>query len=197
MPEEWERARRAALERLEVHSRLGLVDPDIEDLLFRVNGAGSRLFTTSSCSGRVAVFLGRDLFDKRGAGMLWVTHDTGECKRLACGAAAEAAALSGGGLVAWASLHPPIVQVAARDEKAAREVISCAWTSGFARAGAWWSREGWMVVEASGRDKLHVVLPAPCEAVHLLCGALARLKPRVYSFLECLKAVNEGGSARA
>ena len=143
------------------------------------------------------MFLGRDLFDKRGSGMLWVTHDPGECRRLACGAASEAAALSGGGLVAWASLHPPIVQVAARDEETARGVLSCAWASGFARTGAWWSREGWMIVEASGRDKLHLLLPAPCEAVGLLCDALARLKPRVYSFLACLEELNAGGRARA
>ena len=191
--EAWLEARRRALERLREHSRLGLVDRDIEGLLFEVNEAGERLFTASSCSGRVVVFLGRDLFDKRGAGMLWLTHEVEGCLGGLCSAALEASAHAGGGIVAWASLHPPIVQVHARDEAVAREVVECAWGSGFARAGVWWSRGGWPVVEASGRDKVHVVLPAPCDALARLCDALSRLKPRVYRFLECLKRVNSGG----
>lgn len=188
----WGEARRAALRRLEEHAAAGLVDGDIVDMLFRVNRAGEGLFTSSSCSGRVVVFLGRDLFDKRGAGMLWVTHDPGECRRGVCGAAAEASSAATLEVRAWASLHPPIVQVHARDLEVARRILECAWKSGFARAGMWWSRGGWPVVEASGRDKLHVLLPASCEALLSLCSTLERLKPRVYSFLECLESVNGG-----
>ncbi len=187
---EWVEARRHALKRLKEHASAGLVDGDIVDLLFRVNAAGSSLYTSSSCSGRVVVFIGRDFFDKRGAGMLWVTHDPAECRRTLCGAAAEAASAATVDVRAWASLHPPIVQVHARDFGVARRVVECAWSSGFARAGLWWSRGGWPVVEASGRDKLHVLLPAPCDSLLSLCEVLDRLKPRVYSFLECLEAVN-------
>ncbi|GAB6148103.1 tRNA-wybutosine modification methyltransferase TYW3 [Stetteria hydrogenophila] len=190
---EWIEARSRALERLEEHSAAGLVDGDIEELLFRVNRAGSLLFTSSSCSGRVAVFIGRDLFDKRGAGMLWVTHDPAECRRGVCGAAAEAEAAALPGVLAWVSLQPPILQVHARSLEVAGRVLECAWRSGFARAGMWWSRGGWPVVEAAGRDKLHVLLPAECGALLSLCEALARLKPRIYSLLECLEGVNGGG----
>ncbi len=187
---EWVEARRQALSRLKAHAAAGLVDGDIVGLLFRVNSAGSSIYTSSSCSGRVVVFLGRDFFDKKGAEMLWVTHNPAECRRALCGAAAEAASVATIETKAWASLHPPIVQVHARDLEVARRVVECAWSSGFARAGLWWSRGGWPVVEASGRDKLHVLLPAPCEGLLSLCEALERLKPRVYSFLECLEAVN-------
>ncbi len=162
-------------------------------MLARVNAAGDRVFTSSSCSGRVAVFVGPDFFDKRGSAMVWHTHDPRECRSSLCSAAEIYSLLAYSGRVAWASLQPPVIQLYARDEAAARDALRCAKDSGFARAGAWWSGEGWLVVEAAVRDKIHVALPAPCSLLSRLCEALERYKARVYRLLECLESVNGRG----
>ena len=193
----WSEARKHALKRLYDHIALGLVDEDIAVMLVKVNEAGEAVFTSSSCSGRVAVFSGSDFMDKRGASVWWLTHDPRECFRDLCFRSELASKSIMGGLVAWASLQPPIIQAQARTLEVAGKVLDCALQSGFARAGMRIARGGWFIVEASVRDKVHVVLPARCEALLRLCDLLSRYKVRVYRMLECLEKVNREAALRA
>ena len=186
----WGEARRRALKRLYDHMALGLVDGDIAAMLVRVNEAGHALFTSSSCSGRVVVFSGADFTDKRGASMWWSTHDPLECFREVCFRSELASKSTTGGIVSWVSLQPPIIQAQARTLEVAGKVLDCALESGFARAGMRIARGGWFIVEASVRDKVHVVLPARCDVLLRLCDLLSRYKVRVYRMLECLERVN-------
>ena len=190
----WSDARKRALKRLYDHMAMGLVDEDIAAMLVRVNEAGNAIFTSSSCSGRIAVFLGHDFMDKHGTYIWWSTHDPRECFSETCFRAETASKITTEGLIAWVSLQAPIIQAQAKTLEVAGKVLDCALKSGFARAGMRIARGGWFIVEASVRDKVHIVLPVPCNVVLQLCSLLSRYKERVYRMLECLEKVNREAS---
>lgn len=179
---EWERARREALDRLEEHSRRGLVDYDIEGFLHEFNRKGDCVFTTSSCSGRVVVITGRDVFDKRGSSIIASSHDPIECREIVGGARDPSAS---GGLT-WVSLQPPILHVAARSQEVAERIVSCAVQAGFARAGYKRMRPCGYHVEVAAYDKVHVFLPAPQHVLESLCTILSRYKEKLERLESCL-----------
>jgi len=176
---EWERARARALERLGEHASEGLVDEDIVGFLFELNRKPC-LFTTSSCSGRLAILEGEDYFDKAGARIVEAWHDPEECRRRV----QEYCSLEAG--ERRASLQPPILHVAVRGEDQARRVVACGERAGFSRACYKPYRAGGYLVELAGSDKLHVVLPAPCSVLEGLCRVLERWKERLARLEECL-----------
>jgi len=180
VPGDWARSRASALARLEAHAREGRVDEDIVEFLFQLNRKPC-LFTTSSCSGRLALLEGEDFFDKAGARIVESWHDPGECRRRVreyCGV--------GAGRRVWASLQPPILHVVVEGEDVARRVAACGERAGFSRACYKPYRAGGYLVELAGSDKLHVVLPAPCEVLEGLCRVLERWKERLARLEECL-----------
>lgn len=180
----WIERKEAALRRLREHLRLGLVDDDIAGFLLQINKLPC-IFTTSSCSGRLALLEAADLMEKRGARKLWVTHDPNRCFDL-CGLIAET--LNRGGLgrgFLWVSLQPPVLHLYAWDEAATLQVVSCARRSGFARA-CYRKEDNWYFIEVSVHDKLHVILPAPCTAIEAMCRVLSRYKERLRRFEHCI-----------
>jgi len=180
----WMEKKREAMKRLEEHLKLGLVDPDIVDMLIKLNRFPC-IYTTSSCSGRVVVLEAENLMDKRGSNKLWVEHDPERCRNL-CGVVERI--LEGRGLgekLVWASLQPPVLHLYAWSEQVAINVVRCARESGFARA-CYRREDRWYFVEVSVHDKVHVVLPAPCSSLEKLCVILARYKERLRRFENCL-----------
>ncbi len=183
--DEWRKARERALGRLREHASKGLVDHDIVEFLLEFN-VKPCLFTTSSCSGRVAIIEGSDPFDKKGARLVEVWHDPGECRariREYCGYRPRE------DRIAWASLQPPILHVAAVDERVARDLVACGGRAGFARACYKPYRAGGYIVELAGQDKTHVILPAPCGLLERLCDILEEYKGKLGRLEECLLTV--------
>lgn len=182
---DWARARERALDRLRDHARRGLVDEDIVGFLFELNESKECLFTTSSCSGRVAILEGEDFFNKAGARMLAVWHDPEECRagirRYCSGTPSKG--------VRWASLQPPILHIVAASEEVARKAASCGDRAGFSRACYKPYRAGGYIVELAGSDKLHLTLPAPCRLLESLCNVLERYKERLRRLEACLLGV--------
>ena len=170
------------LERLLVDARRGAVDSDILDWLFKVNDARC-LATTSSCSGRVAILYGDSLTDKAGSRILEVWHNPGECRRRICRIVPD------GMYTWWSSLQPPIVHFLADSLEAAEEVLKCGDRAGFSKLGYRLHRTGYYHVEAGGGDKLHIILPAPCNILLSQCNMLQLYKERLEKFMECLLGV--------
>ena len=187
---EWEKDRRRALSRLREHLEKGLVDEDIAGFLAELNEAAEAFYTTSSCSGRVAVLEGEDLFSKKGARILVAWHDPGKCRT---GITGYCDYKPSGVSIAWVSLQPPILHVAARDEETARAIVRCAESAGFIRACYKARKPCGYHVEVAGHDKLHVILPAPCSLLRQACNVLERYKERLRRLEECLLRLARGG----
>jgi tRNA wybutosine-synthesizing protein 3 len=186
--QEWETGRRKALERLLRDLEQGRVDSEIASWLHEFNRTNREVYTTSSCSGRVAVLYGESLFDKRGARILCACHYPEKCRRYLCLYAEEASSLIlGDRLVAWASLQPPIIHFIAKDQEVSERIVSCALRSGFTHSGYRRSEPCGYIVEVRVFDKLHLMLPADCRTLLLLCEVLSEYKRRLRSFLECLR----------
>ncbi len=183
----WLNSRSYSIARLREHYQKGLIDPDIADWLISFNDRCRNIFTTSSCSGRVVLFEGSSLLDKRGALAYVIYHDPKECHNSIC---REAELLSSrtirGDRILWASLQPPIIQLATCELGVAWRILECAHSSGFIRSGVRRSRKHGFIAEIRAYDKLHVLLPAPCEILRSLCDVLAEYKTRLASLTECL-----------
>lgn len=186
-PNTWLNSRSYSLTRLREHYRRGLIDPDIADWLIGFNEGYKRVFTTSSCSGRVVLFKGSSILDKRGAQAHAIYHDPEECRNSICREAEflSSRATRGDGIL-WASLQPPIIQLATCELGIAWRILECAHSSGFIRSGVRRSRKHGFIVEIRAYDKLHVILPAPCETLRSLCDVLAEYKARLASLMGCL-----------
>ena len=180
----WLDARRRALERLAVHLERGLVDNDIADFLVELNRRHPCIFTTSSCSGRLALIEGPNLFDKRRARIIAVWHDPEKCRAEAPRLLEE---LSGPprGMLRWLSLQPPILHISASTSRAAEGIVACAKGSGFRRACYHRYRAGGYHVEVSVHDKLAVVNPSPGHAEDA-CRVLEEYKRRLRNLEDCL-----------
>ncbi len=181
---EWERARERALSRLREHVERGLVDKDIVDFLISFNNIYDKVFTTSSCSGRVAVISGLNVFDKRGAVLHSVFHDPEECRSNILQALSNAVKEAAGRIV-WISLQPPIIHFASRDEETAHQIVSKAEAAGFNRACYRRYRVGGYHVEVAVSDKLHILNPTPQHAQEA-CNILAKYKERLRKLISLL-----------
>jgi tRNA(Phe) wybutosine-synthesizing methylase Tyw3 len=188
----WEERRRAALQRLFSDIYSGRVDADLISFLESFNARLECAFTSSSCSGRVALMVGKDFLDKRGSSIVWVTHNPLECREAICPVSAKRGK-QGHSSLAWISLQPPIMHFHTQDENVAAAIVACARMSGFVRA-CYRREDGTYFVEVAAHDKLHVVLPAPCRVLQGLCGLLARYKARLSRLLSCLNRVGCGSS---
>ncbi len=178
------RVKRDRLEKLLAHVEMGLVDPDIKDLLLQINKKCSDIATTSSCSGRLAIiYSDKGLRDKKAARILAKWHDPRECKIEAC----RYSMLGGDAwAIYWASLQPPILHAITGSLDSAESMVACASSAGLSRAGYKRFRAIGYHVEAGFHDKLHVMLPLSCDVLSLLCEELSLYKKKFYKFLECI-----------
>lgn len=182
---EWSKNREETLERLREHTQKGLVDYDIKEFLYKFNSIGDCIYTTSSCSGRVVVLTGEDIFSKRYAKIVEAWHDPEECKRKITNYYNYNTSTG----ITWISLQPPILHIAAKDMELAEEIVSCAVTSGFIRAGYKKMKPCGYHVEIAAHDKLHVILPAPISILRSLCEILSRYKEKLQRLEDCLLSI--------
>ena len=178
---DWLNARRRALERLRDHARKGLVDEDILEFLLEFNEKHGCAFTTSSCSGRIAVIEGADIFDKRAARIVSETHDPSTCEQLLAAIEEEPRE----GAIRWLSLQPPILHFAVLTLDAAQRIVSLAEESGFNRNCYKRYRPGGFHVEVAASDKLTILRPRPGD-VAMACRVLAVYKERLYKLARML-----------
>ncbi len=130
---DWCRLRDKYLSRLREDRRRGLVDPDIVDLLRILNGL-TCLVTTSSCSGRIAVFAAPQPGDKRRGGIVVSWHRTVRLEEFSS-ALEEVAGRYSGVAYMWVSAQPVILTMYAYGETIAREVVSLALRAGLKYTG--------------------------------------------------------------
>ena len=124
---EWATLRKRYLDRLANDIRRGLVDNDIVDLLNMLNSVDC-IVTTSSCSGRIAVFAAPSPGDKRLGGIVRSWH-----RRIGVDEfyAATSMALNKGYKFVWASAQPVILALYTCNEIIAKLVVDIAASAGF------------------------------------------------------------------
>ncbi|MEB3765388.1 MAG: hypothetical protein GSR77_04410 [Desulfurococcales archaeon] len=176
----WENSRSSALNRFKSHLEKGLIDSDIIELLKQLNKREC-LFTTSSCSGRVALIKGDDLLDKKGASLLHVWHDPSKCRSEICSALDSVNEND----ISWLSLQPPILHIVARTRGLAEQIVKCGKSAGFKRSCYREHRSGGFLVEVAAYDKTHV-FSRDCRIIHKLCDILEEYKERLEAFKECV-----------
>lgn|GEM_PF-2608701 len=191
MAREFFAVKASRVNKLLAHRRLGLLDPDISDILVDINNRCRDLVTTSSCSGRVTVIYSDKGFrDKRSARILAKWHEPRECRIEVCRFSYLS---SHGPFTYWVSLQPPILHVIASNIEAAESIVRCASSSGLSRVGYKMSRLAGFHVEAGFHDKLHLLLPVGCDILITLCEELSLYKNKFYRFLKCVLETCIGG----
>lgn len=110
------------------HLLQGRVDPDIVDLLERINSS-SDYYTTSSCSGRIQLAACEHPGEKGKLRVLAKWHRPIRVEELvlALNSSQEPSI--------WFSVHPPILHIVARDIEAAKRLLVRARNSGFKHSG--------------------------------------------------------------
>ncbi len=162
--------------------REGLVDSDIADFLVALNKKPC-LFTTSSCSGRVAVISAPKPMDKRNARLWYVWHDPDECLEKICNAIIEDRRDEFD--YKWYSLQPPVLHIVAKELSIAEQIVECGHEAKFKRACYKRHRSGGYIVEIAAYDKLHV-FSDDCNLLLGLCFQLREYKDRLEKLEKCL-----------
>ncbi|GEM_PF-6060108 len=101
----WRQVRERLLKRLARDTAAGVVDRDIVDVLEAINSC-PYMVTSSSCSGRIAVFAAPHPKDKKAGGIVASWHGRVEPSELLD---AIREALATGQSYVWASAQPPLV----------------------------------------------------------------------------------------
>ncbi len=180
------KSREQALRRLISDLKDGKVDSEISDWLYNFNLKREDVYTSSSCSGRVTVMYGNELFSKADSRMVCSCHYPENCRKYLCQYAAEVSSLIGkGSFKSWVSLQPPIIHFITTNTDVVKRIVSCAVSSGFVHSCYRETKKGY-VVEVRAYDKLHVILPTSCENLLLLCEMLEKYKVRLKKFLNCI-----------
>ncbi len=126
--EQWRQLRSRLVSRLSSEASRGLVDPDILPVLEALNSVPC-IVTSSSCSGRIAVFSAPSPGDKRRGGIVAKWHRRVTVKELR-----EATRLASGRF-AWVSAQPVILAFHSCSLAAAQALVEAAEAAGFKYAG--------------------------------------------------------------
>ncbi len=149
----WRQLRGRHLTRLAGDIAADRVDRDIVDLLLALN-ACPHVVTTSSCSGRIAVFAAPDPADKRRGGILRSWHRRVGVSELAD--AVEEALVTGHPYV-WVSAQPPLLALYACSHAVADSIAALLEQAGFKYAGYRFSRAGRAYyITVHGTDRIDV-----------------------------------------
>ncbi|MBD3387617.1 MAG: hypothetical protein GF416_01085 [Candidatus Altiarchaeales archaeon] len=185
----FERQKKTALNNLEASLNVGDVDPALKPLLEAINSF-DRYYSTSSCSGRVAL-----LQDIKGKGEC---RFLGKWHRRATSDEVLRVLKPCDGVV-WFRYESPILHVIARDIKAASELLKACRSAGFKRSGIQSMKEERLMVEVLSTERLDAPVMADGitlvsdEYIRYLVGQ-ANLKydrgsSKLDKLLECLKSV--------
>ncbi|WP_048061340.1 tRNA(Phe) 7-((3-amino-3-carboxypropyl)-4-demethylwyosine(37)-N(4))-methyltransferase [Hyperthermus butylicus] len=199
---EWARLRRNYLDRLIDDIRRGLVDSDIVDLLDALNSVEC-IVTTSSCSGRIAVFAAPSPGNKRLGGIVHSWHRRINVDEFYT---AIRTALDTSYRFVWASAQPVILALYTCSEAVAKLVVDVAVSAGFkyafyrrASSGKYYvlilgveridiplSIGGKQIIPLS-KEKLHDVVDVLNTYLTLAKSKLRRLKRAVATSITVLK----------
>jgi len=176
---EWSRLRRRLLARLEKDFGEGLVDQDIVPVLRLLNSTEC-LVTSSSCSGRIAVFAAPRPGDKARGGIVAKWHRRVEPWELR-EAVEEALRAMPRGFV-WASAQPVILALHACSQEAAEAVVRAALRAGFKYTGYRCGSIGGYYVTVQGVERIDVPLRVGDAEVSIDYEVLATLLNTYLSF---------------
>lgn len=129
------------------------VDFDIYDFLLTFNKSLSDYYTTSSCSGRIALAKAPRLSYSKGLGLfkfLIKWH-----RPVTYGEVADAISRVGDGYV-WLLVRAPIMHFVARDLNGALRILRIARDAGFKHSGIYSVTHDGVVVEVQGEDRFEV-----------------------------------------
>ena len=180
---DWVNARVRALSRLKDHMIKGLVDSDLIDFLSEIN-TRECLFTTSSCSGRVAIISGKNIFNKKNSKIIKTWHDPNKCLKEICDTLKNNHEKELENLT-WISLQPPILHIVVANEKTAEAITKCGDAAGFNRACYKKYRAGGFHVELAVSDKL-TIIGGSCREALEACRTLSIYKERLINLENCL-----------
>lgn len=169
---EWRRLRLRLLARLEDDLGEGLVDEDIVPIL-RLLNSSECIATSSSCSGRIAVFAAPSPGDKARGGIVAKWHRRVEPREL-MEAVEEALRGLPGGFV-WASAQPVVLALHACSQEAAEAVVRAAVRAGFKYTGYRLGSIGDYYVTVQGVERIDVPLRVGGVEVPIGYDALASL----------------------
>ncbi len=125
----WEELRKKAIERIYHDREIGYLDPDIWDFLMAFYNYSEKIFTQSSCSGRVTIVDAEVPWDRKNSSVVYKNHmgisledlkdiiSKGQVSRL------------------WLIVQGPIVHVYAKDMDTAWNVLQIARNAGFKHSG--------------------------------------------------------------
>lgn len=147
----FELQKRLAMEKLEEALRLELVDKDVIPLLEKINSR-EEYFTTSSCSGRIAVMQMPDFGDKVNARWLGKWH-----REVGLEEVLEAVRKHDGGML-WLMVHSPILHVASKTLEDAVRLLNVGVLSGFKNSSIKSISHKKLVVEIHSTERLDIPL---------------------------------------
>jgi len=136
--------KRKALNNLALAERAGDLDMELTPLLASIN-AKAEYYTTSSCSGRIALM--QDLGGKGEDRFIAKWHRT-----VGAGEVLEALGRAEGNV--WFRYEPPILHVMALSQAAASAFLQAARESGFKRSGIQSLKEGRILVEVVSTERI-------------------------------------------
>lgn len=140
--------RRIALNNYLASKRVGDVDAEIVSLLDFVNSLESH-YSTSSCSGRIAVI--DDSGSKEDSSLRGVWHEPVQADEVA-------GALDNPMGVIWMKYDAPIIHVASKTVDDASGFLAACRQAGFKRGGIQSAKEGRVMLEVFGTGKLEAPL---------------------------------------
>lgn len=147
----FELQKRLAMEKLRKALMEGLVDRDIIPLLEKINSR-DEYFTTSSCSGRIAVMQMPDFGDKVNARWLGKWH-----REVSLEEVLEAVGRHDAGML-WLMVHSPILHVASKTLEDAVRLLNTGILSGFKNSNIKSVSHKKLVVEIHSTERLDVPL---------------------------------------
>ncbi len=194
-PMDFDARKRSFLERLTREAAHGRVDWDLVEFLQQVNGH-EHIYTTSSCSGRIALAEAHSLSYSKGPGRFrFVAKWHRPVTR------SEVARAASGLRNVWLLVRGPILHFVARDEEWAAAIIRAARDSGFKRTCVVSRGRHGTVIEVVGDDRLDMPLVLDGEEVAALGTAvdvanevLLYAKLRLARLIGCIDAVLHGAS---
>ncbi len=185
--------KRAFLDRLAREAAQGRVDWDLVEFLSAVNGH-EHVYTTSSCSGRIAVAEAHSLSYSKGPGRFRFVAKWHRPVTLP-----EVARAVSGLRNAWLLVRGPILHFVARDGRWAAAIIGAARHSGFKRTCVVSVGRHGTVIEVVGDDRLDMPLVLDGEEVAVLGAAvdvanevLLYAKLRLARLIGCIDAALHG-----
>ncbi len=149
----WTLSKKYFTDRLHNEMKLGLVDQDIVDFLLYINRLED-FYTTSSCSGRIAIGVGETLSNKKAFRIVYKWHTPISTHELE-----EATSeLEPQGVTAWLLVRQPIIHIAVKSMDLALKVLHLAREAEFESSNILTIDDYRIVVEVVSQERFDTLL---------------------------------------